>query len=266
MNRSKMVNSAKARMEAGDVALGMIVRLARSGDVASIALTTDHDFIFIDAQHAIFSNETIAHIAQAALGCGIAPLVRVSGCDDPSAAVLLDAGVTGIIFPNVNTVEEAKLAVTRCKFAPLGARSVAGVYPFFDFRPVPMVETIETLNRNTLVVCMIETVHGLENVEAIAAVDGVDVLHIGCSDLLVDMGRPGEMGGPEIRKAISRVIAACKRHGKFAGLGGDKDAARQAEFIREGIRFVTTHTDMAFLMTEAARRTGELRSAMATVR
>src|SRR5437764_12415220 len=92
-------NPVKQRMQAGEVALGMIVRLARSGDIARIAKTTGHDFIFIDRQHSLFSLETIGHIAQAALGCGVAPLVRVRSCEDPDTALLLDNGVAGIVFP-----------------------------------------------------------------------------------------------------------------------------------------------------------------------
>ena len=120
----KLVNPVKARMQAGEVALGMPVRLARSGDIARIAKTTGHDFIFIDCQHSLFSLETIGHIASASLGCGIAPLVRVRGIDDPDVSLLLDNGVMGIVYPDVNTAAQARKAVDICKFAPLGKRSV----------------------------------------------------------------------------------------------------------------------------------------------
>src|SRR5256885_7366246 len=101
-------NPVKERMRAGDVALGLIVRLARSGDIARIAKTTGHDFIFIDRQHALFTLETIGHIAQTALGCGVAPLVRVRSCDDPDTAVILDNGATGIVFPDVGSAADAQ--------------------------------------------------------------------------------------------------------------------------------------------------------------
>ena len=104
-------NPALERMRAGDVALGMLVRLGRSGDIARIAKTTGHDFIFLDVQHAIYSLETIGHIAQAALGCGVAPLVRVRSCHDPDIALMLDCGATGIVVPDVNTVADAQKAV-----------------------------------------------------------------------------------------------------------------------------------------------------------
>ena len=81
---------------------------------------------------------------------------------------------------------------------------------------------------------MIETVEGLNNVEAISAVEGVDVLHVGSNDLLVNMGKPGEFEDPAIVAAQDRVIAAAKAHGKFAGIGGNRDVGRQIEAVRRG--------------------------------
>jgi len=255
-------NPIMDRMRAGDAALGMSVRLGRTGDIARIAKTTGHDFIFIDMQHSLFSLETVGHIAQTALGCGISPLARVLGVDDPVTPLLLDNGVTGIVFPDINTAAQARRAVDRAKFPPLGKRSAAGGYPQFDFRPVPVADAVPALNDAALVVCMIETVEGLANVEAIAAVDGVDVIHVGANDLLIAMGKPGKFGDPEIMAAIDRVIAASLAHGKFAGVGGDRHVERQVGFIRQGARFLTTQTDIGFLIAEASRVTGELRRAL----
>jgi len=119
------------------MALGMVLRISRSGDIARIARAAGHDFLFIDVQHAIYSLETIGHIAQTALGCGVAPLVRVRSCRDPDISVMLDCGVTGIVCPDVNTPDDARQIVQTCKFAPIGRRSVTSGYPFFDYRPVP---------------------------------------------------------------------------------------------------------------------------------
>jgi staphyloferrin B biosynthesis citrate synthase len=256
------VNPAKERMQAGEVALGLIVRVARTGDIARIARTSGHDFIFIDGQHAIFTRETIGHIAQAALGCGVAPLVRVRSCDDPDIPVLLDNGVTGIIVPDVNTAAEAERAVRAAKYAPIGRRSVGGGSTVFDHAAVPLADSIRILNELTLVVCMIETRKGLENVDEIAAVDGVDVLHVGCSDLSVALGKPGAYGDPEITAALERVIDAANRHGKFAGLGGDRDLERQVSYIRKGVRFVTTQADLALLLAAASQKTAEIRAGL----
>ena len=255
-------NPVKELLKAGRVALGMNVRLARSGDIARIAKTCGHDFIFIDAQHSLFSVETIGHIAQAALGCGISPLVRVRSVDDPDTQVLLDNGVTGIVFPDVSTAAEARRAVSRARFPPVGKRSAAGAYTILDYKAVPMGQLVPALDDNALVVCMIETREGLENVEEIAAVEGIDVIHVGSNDLLTGLGMPGAFGSPEHIAALDRVITATKAHGKIPGVGGDRNVARQAEFIRKGARFITTNSEIAFILAEGARVTGELRRAL----
>ena len=84
---------------------------ARSGDIARIAKSTGHDFIFIDCQHSLFNLETIGHIASTAMACGIAPLVRVRGIDDPDVSLLLDNGAMGIVYPDINTAAQAQRAV-----------------------------------------------------------------------------------------------------------------------------------------------------------
>ena len=258
----KLANPVKARMRAGEAALGMNVRLGRSADIARIAKATGHDFVFIDVQHGIFDLETIAHIAQTALGIGVAPLVRVRGVNDPDVSLLLDNGVTGIVFPDVATAADARKAVETCRFAPLGKRSVGGGYPHFDYRPVPVAEAIAALDEVCLVVCMIETVEGMQNLESIAAVEGVDVLHLGTNDLLVSMGKPGRFEDPAIVAAQERLIAVCKAHGKFAGIGGHRDVARQAELVRKGCRFLTTQSDIGFLSAAAGEWTKALRDAV----
>jgi staphyloferrin B biosynthesis citrate synthase len=255
-------NPVKELLKADKIALGMNVRLARSGDIARIAKTCGHDFIFIDAQHSLYNLETMGEIAQAALGIGVAPLVRVRSVDDPNTQVLLDNGITGIVFPDVNNAAEARRAVDRAKFPPIGKRSVAGGYAIFDFRAVPMHEAVPALNENTLVVCMIETREGLDNIEEIAAVEGIDVIHVGSNDLLTALGLPGRFGCPEHISALERIISVAKKHGKVPGVGGDRNLERQAEFIRKGARFITTNSEIAFILAEGSRVTGELRRAL----
>jgi staphyloferrin B biosynthesis citrate synthase len=256
-------NPTRDKLLAGGVVLGMNVRVVRAGDIARIAKTTGHDFIFIDMQHSLFTVESVGHIAQVALAIGVTPMVRVRSVDDPDTSVLLDNGVTGIVFPDVNNAEEARRAVDRCRYPPVGKRSVGGGYPMFDYRPMSTADAVPILDAAVLTVCMIETRSGLDNVEAIAAVDGVDVIHVGSNDLLAALGLPGQFGCPTHLAALDRVIAAAKAHGKIAGVGGDRNLARQVEFIRKGMRFVTTNSEIAFMTAEGSRVTGELRKALA---
>jgi 2-keto-3-deoxy-L-rhamnonate aldolase RhmA len=258
----KLTNPVKERMAAGEAVLGLNVRMARSADIAHIAKATGHDFIFIDTRHSIFDLETIMHMAQAALAIGVAPFVRARGVYDPDVSLLLDNGVTGIVYPDVNTADEARHAVNICKFPPIGTRSVSGGFPHFHYQPMPLSESVPQLNDACLVVCMIETVEGLNNVEEIAAVDGVDVVHVGSNDLLMNMGKPGEFDHPDIIAAQDRVIAAARRVGKFAGCGGNRDVERQADAVRRGALFLTTQTDLGFLIAAAGKWTQAVRAAV----
>lgn len=256
-------NPVKSRLQAGDCAFGINVRSSRSADIARIAKTTGHDFLFIDTQHAIFDLETISHIAQTAISIGVAPIVRVRSVNDPDVSLLLDNGVTGIVFPDVNTAADARRAVETARFAPLGRRSVGGAYAQFDFRQIPTKDVMARLNDATLLVCMIETTEGLANVEAIAAIPGIDVLHVGSNDLLADMGKPGQFDCPEIVAAQARVIEAARANGIYAGCGGNRDVARQAAAIQAGAQFVTTQTDIAFMMSAATQWTAGVRKILA---
>lgn len=259
-------NPVKTRLAAGDVALGMPVRLGRSADIVRIARATGHDFIFIDVQHAIFNLETIANLCNVALALGIAPLVRVRSVNDPDVSVLLDNGATGIVFPDVNTADDARKAVAAARFPPKGKRSVGANFPQYDGRGVPISECVSALEAQTLVVCMIETRDGLANVEEIAKVDGVDVLHVGSNDLLAEMGKPGQFDHPDIVAAQDRVIAVARANGKWAGCGGNRDVARQIAAIKRGATFVTTQSDIGFLMPAATAWTSAVRKGLSGAR
>jgi 2-keto-3-deoxy-L-rhamnonate aldolase RhmA len=255
-----LVNPIKKRIAADELAIGMLIRLARSGEIARIAKTSDHDFLFIDIQHASYSLETISHITQVALGCGIAPLVRVRSVRDPDIAVVLDCGAMGIVFPDVNNADEARLAVDTCRFAPVGHRSLIIGHSIFDFRAVPPDDAIRILNENTVVVCMIETVEGLESVEEIAAVPGVDILLLGLTDLLYTMGKPGRLADPAVVQAVERTAAACRANGIALGVGGDSDPARQRRYIEMGARFAPLPADHFILLGAASAAAANLRA------
>ena len=137
-------NAVLKRMRGGDVALGMNGRIVRSGDLIRIAKATDHDFVFIDSQHALYDLETIGHIANLGLALDITTLVRVRSVNDPDVSLLLDSGVQGIVFPDVNTAAEARKAVETCRFSPLGKRSVGGGFVHFNFRGVPLKDRKST--------------------------------------------------------------------------------------------------------------------------
>ncbi len=253
-------NPVLERLAADELAIGLVTRLARSGEIARIALTSGYDFLFIDIQHSIYSLETISHIAQAAQARGVAPFARARSCRDADVPALLDCGLSGIVFPDVNTAADARRAVSACKFAPIGTRSVTGPCAAVDYRKAEPAELIAALNATTVVVCMIESREGVANVEEICAVEGIDAVLIGCTDLLADMGKPGRLDDPELAEALAHAISAARAAGVHVGVGGDNDLGRNAGYIRQGARLFTTQSDIALLLAGGTEAVSGLRA------
>jgi 4-hydroxy-2-oxoheptanedioate aldolase len=252
-------NSARERLERGEPALGFGIRVARSVEIAKAMRAAGFDWLFIDLEHGAMSIETAAALSLAGLDAGIAPLVRVPKGEYSLATRLLDNGALGIVAPHVETAEEARAAVAALRYPPLGRRAVYGSQPHFDYGKVAPAELMAALNAATLVVVMVETARGIDNADPIAAVDGIDALLVGTNDLCVDLGIPGELGHQRIADAYAAVIAACRRHAKWPGMGGVYDEALMRRYVGMGCRFLQAGGDLGFMMDAGARRTAFLR-------
>ena len=253
-------NPARERLAKGELALGMGLRLARTVDVAVAAASCGYDWLFIDLEHGTMPLDTAVQIAVAALGAGISPLVRVPSQQYALATRALDGGALGIVMPHVDTAEEARAVVDRLKYPPLGHRSVAGGMAHFGFRALSMAEATATLNAETLVVVMLETPQAIANAEAIAAIPGIDVLLIGTNDLAMEMELPGALGHDEIARAYERVIASCRRHGKWPGMGGVYVEDLLAKYVALGMRMILCAGDLGMMMAGATQRAKFMRS------
>jgi 2-keto-3-deoxy-L-rhamnonate aldolase RhmA len=238
----------------------MGVRQARTVDIASIAKTCDFDWLFIDMEHSAMDVDLASQLATACLGAGVTPLVRVPGHEHYHASRLLDNGAQGIVAPHVDTVEEAARIASACRYPPLGHRSLAGAMPQLGFRTLPTGEATRLVNEEMLVVVMLETPKAIANAEAIAQVKGVDGLLIGTNDLCAEMGIPGQFTDARVEDAYRAVVAACRRHGKFPGMGGVYEPKLMEKYIGFGMRMILSGSDLSFMMAGARARTEFLRS------
>jgi 2-keto-3-deoxy-L-rhamnonate aldolase RhmA len=257
---SVVSNQAKKRLAAGELALGMGLRQARTVDVATIAKTCGFDWLFIDMEHNSMDVDSAAQIAMAALGAEVTPVVRVPGHEHYHATRLLDAGAQGIVVPHVENAEAAERVVAYCKYPPLGHRSIAGAQPQLSFASLPTGEAMRLVNEETLVVVMLETPGAIANAESIAAVNGIDVLLVGFNDLCAEMGMPGEFTNQKPEAAFAAVVAACRKHGKYPGMGGVYEPQLMRKFVGMGARFVLSGSDVAFMMAGGRERTTFLRT------
>jgi 2-keto-3-deoxy-L-rhamnonate aldolase RhmA len=256
----EIVNSARKRLDANQPAIGFNLRQTRTVDIAMIAKTCGFDWLFIDMEHVAIDLDAAAQLCVAALGVGIAPIVRVPGHEHYHATKALDAGALGIIVPHVDTAAQAKRIADQCRFPPTGHRSIPGGLPQLGFESLPLDKAMGLVDAATLVVVMLETQEAIANADAIAAVQGIDVLLIGTNDLCADIGIPGQFGDPRIDKAYDAVIAAAQKHGKHAGMGGIYDEKLMAHYVGKGARFLLGGSDLAFMMAGARKRTEFLRT------
>lgn len=253
-------NTTRQKLEAGQLAVAFSVVHWRTVNVAGIAKECGFDWLFIDMEHNTMDVDAAVQISVAALPVGVTPIVRVPSHDHFHATRVLDGGAMGVVVPHVNTVEQAKQIVANCKYPPIGHRSLTAPMPQLGFRAMPVAEAIEILNRNTLVVAMLETPQAIDNADAIAAVDGIDALLIGTNDLAAEMGIPGQFGHTRVEAAYAAMVAACRKRGKFAGMGGVYDHALMEKFIRMGVRLLLGGGDIAFMMAAAKTRADFLKS------
>ena len=253
-------NTAKNRLESGELALGIGLRQARTVDIGKIMKTCGYDWLFIDMEHNSMSIDTAAQISVAAQDAGVAPIVRVPGFQHFHASRALDGGAQGVVVPHVDTAEVAAEMVSNCKYPPVGHRSVTGRLPQVDFEAHPQDEVTRSVNNATLVVVMVETPTAVENVEAIAAVPGVDSVLVGTNDLCTEMGIPGAVGDARIQEVMERVVAACRAHGKHPGLGGVYEPPLMERYIRMGMRLVLCGSDLTMMMAAAQERSARMRS------
>jgi len=250
-------NHVKEKLARGEVVASMTVRLVRGIEIARIAKTAGFDSLYVDMEHSSFSLETMGQICMAALEAGVTPLVRVPGVGDVQR--ILDAGALGIIAPHVENAAEARAYVRAAKYPPLGERSNAGPLPHLQYRSFPAAQAYAAIDAATMVIVQFESDEAIKNADAIVAVEGVDMVLIGTNDLLADWGLPGQYDHPRVRDAYEKTIAACKKHSKHAAVGGfatRPDLA--AQYVRLGARYVSTGTDLGFLLAACAAKAKEV--------
>ena len=214
----------------------MTVRLVSSVEIVRIAKTAGFDAIYIDLEHSAFSIETTGQISVMALEAGVPALVRVPARTPEYISRVLDGGALGVIAPGVSSVAEAEQVVAAAKYPPLGKRGLSTGLAHLGFRSVPAAEALPKMNHATMVIVQLESAAGLAAIEDIVAV-------------------------AEVREAYERSIAACRKHRKHVGVGGlssRPDLVQQ--YVAMGARFVSTGTDLGFLLAACSERAKQVRA------
>jgi 2-dehydro-3-deoxyglucarate aldolase/4-hydroxy-2-oxoheptanedioate aldolase len=193
-----------------------IVEFATPG-IGHILKAAGMDFAFFDMEHSGFSFETLKSAVRYFEAAGVPTIVRVPAQESDMLARACDMGAEGLIAPMISTVAQAQAMVDAVKYFPAGKRGVGLQMAHDNYRSAPVAEALNAANQHTCIVCLIETAEGAKNVDAIAALPGVDGLWVGHFDLSVSLGIPGDFANPKFTKAVERIIKAAKKHNKFLG-------------------------------------------------
>lgn len=213
-------NPFRTRILSGQISAVMAVKFVLGNEIAMMAKMAGMHGMFIDMEHSAQDLHTVSQLVLACNYVGVSPIVRVPSKSPWHLSRALDAGAAAVVVPHVDSVAEARDLVRAAKYAPLGQRGSTNNQPLFSFRQIPFEVQNETLNRETMLIPMIETPDAVAIAAEILAVPGVDGLLIGSNDLCTDLGIPGQYDNPLYQEAVTEVVLAAKAAGKPVGIGG----------------------------------------------
>lgn len=239
-------NPVKTKLAHGGRVFGAMVFEFFSPGIAQICRNAGAEFVLFDMEHTGLDFETLKVQVALTKAQGLVPMVRVPRGEYHFIARALDLGVLGVMVPMVGTAEEAAAIVSCTRYPPHGKRGAAFGFAHDDYQGGDVAAKIAAIHERTLVIAQIETAEGLANVEAIAAVDGVDALWLGHFDLTNFMGIPAQFDHPDYIAGVKRIVAACERHGKTAAfLATDDTWAR--DYHARGFRLMAYGIDQTML-------------------
>lgn len=236
-------NPVKEKLLRGEPAFGSFGWDFLVPGLPQIVKASGGEFLLIDMEHNGATFDQVKTQAALCRGIGIVPLARVPTGQYNHIARALDAGVMGIMVPMVGSAEEARNIVQSTRYPPEGRRGAAFGFTADDYEGGDVKEIIRVANERTLVMCLIETAEGIDNIDEIAAVPGVDVLWLGHFDLTNFLGIPAQFDHPKYAQAIEKMCAAAKRHGKALGVMTASDAWTR-DYWAKGFRFFSAGVDV----------------------
>jgi 2-keto-3-deoxy-L-rhamnonate aldolase RhmA len=255
-------NRFKEVLAAGKSPVGHMLMEFGTRGVAHLLDTTGIDFVVVDMEHSGFTLGDVATLMALFKSTTIAPFVRVPQIEYHFIARCLDAGALGVMAPNVRNAAEARAVVNAVKYAPLGERGVALGTANTDFRSVNPAEFLSYANQNTTVICQIESQDGLDNLDAIAATPGVDVLWIGHFDLSQSLGIVGQLRHPKLLEAMNLVVSTARRHGLAAAIQ-PRTLEQAREWLALGFNVISCGADFVVYADALTQRVAAVRQAAA---
>jgi len=231
------MNSLRKAVNENQIIIGMYIGVPWL-EAVEAAGYAGYDFVFIDTEHGAIDTSQAAGMVLVAQGLGIAPIWRVKAAARSEIKIALDWGAAAVLVPEIRTAEDAATAVRAARYAPEGQRGVGPYRPTRLGIDDPRAY-MQRANEEVVVCLMIETSEAVENIEAIVAVPGIDVLNIGPCDLSNALGVPLEFDHPDLLAAVQHVLEVARPKGITVGLSGSTPEHLQ-KWIPRGITFFET--------------------------
>jgi 4-hydroxy-2-oxoheptanedioate aldolase len=243
-----MITSAvKTKLRAGRVSLGGWLLLG-SPSAAELMSRAGFDWLIIEGEHAAAGMNDVQLMLQAMNGSPTVPMLRVPWNDRVAVKVALDIGVKGIMFPMINSREEAQEAVRACKFPPDGVRGIGSGRASLYGMGGP--DYLKSANDDLLIYIIIEHERAVAHIDEILSVPGIDGAFFGFADYAASIGLTGQTAHPRVIEARDQVLAATQRAGVAAGYAA-RSLNQAQELARMGFRLITLGSDAGFMLQGA---------------
>jgi 2-keto-3-deoxy-L-rhamnonate aldolase RhmA len=231
-------NSIRKAVREGRAALGTGLKEFASRGVPRIIESSGFDYCMIDMEHGAFNLETIADLAGWFAATEVSAIVRIHKAFIHLIPALLDQGIMGIQISGVDNAEEARAIAQEAKYPPIGNRGISQMGPHTGYKGYGSryhAEYSPWANENIIICPSIESLEGLKNVDAIAAVEGIDMIAYGHSDLSAQLGIHLQLDHPRFKEVVRTIADTCKKHGKLAR-GSAETEAQIEEYWKLGCK------------------------------
>ena len=231
----------KKRLQAGETVVGPFVIVPSVTMIDTLGYS-GMDFCIIDTEHGPISQESATDLVIAAQGVGVAPIIRVGDNDERLILRALDIGSEGVQVPQINSIPDAQAVVHAAKYAPLGERGLSIFTRAGNYFKGDGEDHTDRQNDETMTVVHIEGKKGLDNLEEIMTVDGIDVLFLGPYDISQSLGYPGDVRNPIVETALREATAKARAQGRAVGSYA-KDVEMGKWLIDLGIQYISINVD-----------------------
>lgn len=250
------IDRIEEKLRQGKVVFGTHTVLG-GGVTAEIYGHVGFDVLWIDAEHGCLDRKDILSTIMGAAGTPMATFVRVAWNDMVLAKPILEMGCDGIIFPMVNSAEEARKAVAACKYPPQGIRGF-GPYRCAQYGKIPAREYVEHYSKKVWTIVQIEHIDAVKDLDAILEVEGIDLFVVGACDLSASMGLLPQTAHPEVKKVLDLIASKCKAAGKRFGISMGYQEETVKEWLARGADFIFVENDVGYLYSGASAALGNL--------